>query len=311
MTPRELSYIRRSLDDTPVEDWLTDQWQAIEALQTSQAKQAARTRLARWAFYVWRMFLEISATWTPENLYQEFVEQVVAQDVQFGFISFNYDTFLDWAVKDVLGDDLMDLGSYKEANPVKPHGSINWIVPNRGTADEPRTDQWREVPDRLDYRARIMLAVGRMFNGPPISDSYPVLVIPPGHRALDANLYAPGVFRWVDDHYFYPLVMLPLTTKQYDFMPSLPDNMIKEAQDLLKQAKDVYVIGYRARDQIFSKMVESVPEGTRLHVVGLEAGLETAQGTADRILKQCPQMRPGKVYTKGFQGFVEAGSPSE
>jgi len=94
------------------------------------------------------MFLETSWTWIPENLYRKFITQVVAQDAPFGLITFNYDTFLDQAVQEIPGDDLTQLASCKRASLVKPHGTINRLVPNRGTADEPRTDQWREAhPD--------------------------------------------------------------------------------------------------------------------------------------------------------------------
>jgi hypothetical protein len=301
LTPGELADLQASIGDTPVEDWLTTRWGAIETLRTPEAKETERTRFGRLAFYVWRLFLEISSTWTEDDYHRVFLEQVVTRDEQFGLISFNYDTFLDQAVQRVRGADLTTLTGYFRANLVKPHGSINWIVPRR--PEDPEIESVRE--DSTDYSWRIAFASGRMFNGPPMRSWDQLLVIPPGHRALRPYPLVPGVFRWVHNSYFYPLVMLPLTTKLYDFAPLLPAVMIKEAQRLLQQADDVYVIGYRGRDQIFATMLEVVREGTRLHVVGLN----TAQETAEHIRGLCPKIQLVPVHTGGFRGFVEAGSP--
>ncbi len=309
LTPNELRDLHQSIGETPIEDWLTERWAAIEGLRTPQAKQAAQTQFGRLTFYVWRMFLEISAIWTPENLYFNFVNQVVAQQAPFGLISFNYDTLLDQALKHILGVDLMHLESYRKASLIKPHGSINWVVPSGQAPSDPEMRVNREREDLIDYDARIALAAGQMFNRPPEENLDRVEVIPPGHRALRPEGEGAGVasvFRWVYNRYFYPLVMLPLTSKQYGFLPTLPDIMIEQASGLLRQAEDVFVIGYRARDEIFSKMLEAIPEGARLHVVGRDA----AEETADRILRQRPQMRLARIHTEGFRGFVEAGSPA-
>lgn len=300
---RELEGLRASIGDAPVEDWLTTKWTAIQALRTPEAKETERTLFGRIAFYVWRLFLEVSWTWTEDDYHRIFLDQVVARDEPFGMISFNYDTFLDQAVQRVRGADLTTLSGYHRANLVKPHGSINWIVPRRPS--DPLIEPGREGSP--DYAWRFAFASGRMFNGTPISSWDEVLVIPPGHRALLPSPFAEGVFRWVYFSYFYPLVMLPLTTKLYDFAPLLPGDMIGQAQGLLRQAEDVYVIGYRGRDEIFGTMLDAVPEGARLHVIGRGS----AQETADRILGRCPQMRLAKVHTGGFRGFVEVGSPAK
>ena len=63
------------------------------------------------------------------------------------------------------------------------------------------------------------------------------------------------------DQYFYPFGMLPLTTKLYDFAPLFPAAMITQAHRLLRQAEDIYVIGYRGWDQIFATMLEAMPTG--------------------------------------------------
>ncbi len=139
-----------------------------------------------------------------------------------------------------------------------------------------------------------------MFNGTPIRSWDQLLVIPPRHVAM-RNYET--VFRWVSYGSFYPLVLLPLTTKMHDFMPALIPDMIERAQRLLARADNVYVVGYRARDEIFRSMLETVRQGTRLHVIGRGS---TSQ-IAGHILGLCPHMSLFTDSEVGFQGFVETG----
>lgn len=81
LTTNEARNLQTSIGTTPVEDWLTARWAAIAGLPSAQAKQTAQTEFGRLTFYVWRMLLGISATWTTENLYNNFVAQIVAQHV--------------------------------------------------------------------------------------------------------------------------------------------------------------------------------------------------------------------------------------
>src|SRR5690348_12490670 len=104
-------------------------------------------------------------------------------------------------------------------------------------------------------------------------------------------------FRW----YFYPLVVIPLTTKMYSFMPDLPADMIRRGQELFAIAEDVYLIGYRAIDEIFNEMATRARPSTRLHVVGRGNPGEVA----DRVAKQ-HNMQPGGIHTEGFLGFLNA-----
>lgn len=72
----------------------------------------------------------------------KFCDQLDTRDEPFGLISFNYDTFLDQAVQRVSG-------------LIKPHGSINWIIPRRpGDRElEPKTIRLRAAPARGNDRA--------------------------------------------------------------------------------------------------------------------------------------------------------------
>lgn len=87
-------------------------------------------------------------------------------------------------MKHVLGEHLMDLGSYRRAKLVKLHGSVNWVVPISPDPADPMFPSGRERQDQIDYDARLAVAIGNMFNRGPVKNLDPVAVIPPDHRAL-------------------------------------------------------------------------------------------------------------------------------
>lgn len=301
LTDADLTVLRADIGDQPVENWLTAEWQRVENYGP-QRQQAGRVRLARLAFYIWHMFLAISTTPARETQYDRLLRQLLARDEPFGLISFNYDTMLDQVVQDMLGWDLTTLESYHRAKLVKPHGSVNWLFFRRGTDPRIETDREGNV---VDYAARYQLASGRMF-GQPLSDNGgDIYVIPPSHRAMRR---ADSVYRWVDNFHFYPLLMLPLLTKAEGtlstWVPAMP---IKWAQELLREADDIYVVGYRARDETFRDMVSAAKDGARLHVVGRSR--DSAQEVTDRVLGLSSTLTSGIIYDAGFAAYVDAGSP--
>ncbi len=128
LTQRALADLRSAIGTAPVEDWLTRTWGEIQQLREDTSRTSARARFGRLAFYIWRLFLGISATYHDANLFRVFLDKLVVKDVPFGLITFNYDTFLDQAVEQVLGVPLTTMEDYRKANLIKPHGSINWIA---------------------------------------------------------------------------------------------------------------------------------------------------------------------------------------
>jgi hypothetical protein len=206
---------------------------------------------------------------------------------------------LDQAMQYVLGSELDSPESYAEAQLIKPHGSVNWFIQRRPT--DPVIDTSREIG--VDYAARYRLATGLMFSRTPSSRLDDICVIPPGHEAM---LGTGRVFHWMGNSYFYPLLMLPLLTKTASPLTTwLPVQPINWSHTLLSRADDIYVVGYRARDDIFRDMIVSVKDGARLHVVGRGGAGEVA----GRVTALSSRLRDGSIHDAGFAAYVDAGSP--
>lgn len=287
----DLQNIRGAIGKGPVEEWLTREWDRINALRTAASRQASKTLFAKLVFYIWRLFLGVSTTYFEMNLYRIFVAKLIERDEEFGLISFNYDTLLDRAVHSVLGANLTSITGYYDARLLKPHGSVNWILAPRN--GDPAFELEQAGP--RDYHSRYGLASTQLFADRAISWDY-LRVIPPDHNHLvDHQL----VFSRVGQQYFYPLVLIPLTTKMYSFMPDLPTEMIRRGQELFASANDVYLIGYRAIDEIFADMAKTVRRETRLHVIGRGNAIEVA----NRVLAK-HQMQLGGIHADGFREFL-------
>ncbi len=64
-----------------------------------------------------------------------------------------------------------------------------------------------------------------------------------------------------------PLILMPLTTKLYSYFDEFYTKMLTAGTQLLAQAKEIYVIGYQAQDEIIRDLFKEVKEGTIIHVV--------------------------------------------
>ncbi len=289
----ELQSLRVSIGKGSVEEWLTNEWDRINALHTATSRQGWKTLFGKLVFYIWRLFLGVSESYFEMNLYRVFATKLRERDEEFALISFNYDTLLDRAVHSVLGANLTGLNGYYETPFLKPHGSVNWLLGRRGDDPVFAIEQQGEP----DYKSRFQLASSQMFSGRPISWDQ-LHIIPPDHEHL---AHYKLVFSRVGMQYFYPLVLIPLTVKMYSFMPDLPAEMIRRGQQLFAKAEDVYLIGYRAIDEIFGDMVKNVRPGTRLHIIGRA----TANDVAKRVLAKCPDMQQASIHKDGFRGFLD------
>lgn len=284
-------FIRRGIS---LEQWLTEQWDFKNTLSTDQALRSRRKNFGLLTFYLWRMLQGIStASYSSSNLYNSFVQKVVSKDEEFGFINFNYDTLLDRAYQNVCGfilDGALD--QYISSNYVKPHGSVNWFLQRRANDKVISLDE-----QRRDINMRLGYATAQMFDVDLLSMAK-MVVVDPSHKDLDSfDFLASSRF---DRQYFYPLVLLPLSSKLYDHIEGFRDQIIDHGKKMLSIASDVYLIGYRADDAAIRDMFESIRPGTKLHVVSL--------GDANRIsinvLSGNANFEQGLVFTGGFAEFV-------
>jgi hypothetical protein len=245
-------------------------------------------------FYIWQLLREVSETYTEENLYAELLRKIYREDEEFSLLSFNYDTLLDRAF-DRNFFPLNTSHDYDRARLIKPHGSVNWYVRGR------RSDNVAiHELSSLDIYARE--AAAHMFQGDSI-DSRAPFVLNPFHRSTVKygdvlNHPAQGAGR-----IHYPLVLVPLTTKLYPLLGGFYNKAVTDARHWISNADDVYLIGYRANDDIIKEMCRTLRVGVRLHVVS------TTPDSAARIMADVRSWQPtfheGDAMGGGFETFVE------
>jgi len=273
-----------------VERWLTERWERVESLKEERSKSAEKAFFGRLTCHLWLLLQGVSDSYTLASGYYQFLKRLRLKDEPFALVSFNYDTLLDQAVQDCYGTPLLALRDYLSFGLIKPHGSVNWLLPRRDA--DPRI---RGMARNDDVRART--ATSMLFNGPPhLVDR--VVVLPP--RVSSGTLRE--LLDGTDDDYSYPLLFMPLTTKLYTTVSAFYETVIAKANELLAQASQVYLVGYRAADDIIKEMFQRVAPGTPLHVVG--------RGRAGDVMKSvlswATHLSQGEICDTGFMEFAKA-----
>ncbi len=77
--------------------------------------------------------------------------------------------------------------------------------------------------------------------------------------------------------------------------------MLDAGTQLLAQAKEIYVIGYQAQDEIIRYLFKEVKEGTIIHVVSNK--LSTAVTVMDRVVSLAEGLVKGHTIEDGFAKF--------
>lgn len=281
------------------EEWLTSEWNKISSFKEVATRDAQKGFMAQIAFYIWLTLLGVSK-WTYENhrnsrdnnTYLILMSKLFIKDEPFGLINFNYDLLLDFAYKDAFRKTFQNLDDYLNNNYVKPHGSVNWLLSKRH--DDRNIDISHE--NNMDTRTRLDTAISLMFRDAPVPMSG-ILIKDPNHR----DLYTiDDLLRSFNRQYFYPLIFLPLTSKAYSSISGFEDKIIAKGKDLISRAKEIYLIGYQANDDIIREMVKSATKGTKLHVVGLDS----SDMIVDGVLKWASNLEKGQIYKEGFYKFA-------
>ena len=296
LSMEDLNEYRSAIDPTGLEKYLTDKWNAIETLKSRGTRQGEYGEFGSLTFYNWWMMQNISNMYNEENAYRKFIKKLKRKDENFSLISFNYDTFLDRAVQSVYHHSFVgSLSSYLENDPplIKPHGSVNWFLQKR------QEDLIIDPNEQsFDYTVRIDRASSLMFSGKPIS-MIGIRVVEPNHPDLNSlNFITSGKF---NHQYFYPLVLIPLTTKLYPLIQDFHETVIKKAVDVVSRAEEIYLIGYRAQDEVASDILNAAPNGTRLFIIGLDG----SDKIESNVLADHKNLSKGKVFKDGFARFVE------
>jgi hypothetical protein len=275
-----------------LEKWLTQRWKQIQSLKQDITKTSERAFFGRICFYLWNLLQRVSTTYNSLNGYDLFTKKLKDRDEPFGLISFNYDTLLDRAVKYRFGVPLISLNDYFRIPLIKPHGSVNWLSPKRDT------DSVTYVRASFDLPGLLSQASNQIFNGGPLNFGNVQVLYPDDPELSDIQRLSDPRF---GKQYFYPLILLPLTVKQYDFLVGFNERIISEGKKILSTASEIYLIGYRAADDVIKEMFAEVKAGTTLHVVSLADSNEIM----NRVLDWYPGNLTATASSRGFWDFLE------
>ena len=181
------------------------------------------------------------------------------------------------------------MSSYLEANFIKPHGSVNWVIEKR--ENDPI------VPTNSDMKTRIDLAMDNFF----MNGAIPIKTLRVLRPSLEQIRYTDIANVWdnLRMDYFYPLVFLPLAQKKLDHFINFYEQVIEKGKEMVKQADEIYIIGYRAKDDIIKDLLSHIPKKPVLHVVSFNE----AETISDNIRSWAPNFQKGKIINGGFSEF--------
>jgi len=294
----ELNEFKKSFENTEnrsLEEWLTMRWDGMKNLQSTQTIRAEEKLFGRLTFYIWWLMVNISNSSAGENLYNDFMRKLVLMDEHFGLINFNYDVLLDKAyqkVGDTFANPNHSLNIYLEQNYIKPHGSINWLLQRR---------PGEQLPNDLisaNYKIRYEHAAGQMFKNRAKISMNNIKIIDPLNQDLNRlRIIASSEF---NGQFFYPLILLPLSTKLFEQIEDFKIKIIDSAKNMISRASEIYFIGYRAQDEVIKEILSPTKRGTKLYIIGKG----NTNDIARRILKIQPNFILEKTSPFGFEFFI-------
>jgi hypothetical protein len=277
-------------EDKSVEKWLSEKWVSLKDIKSEDKKRAEINVFGKIVFYIWNVLRIVSTSYDEGNIYHIFLQRFIDTfDEDIGIIDFNYDTLLDQSYEHVYNISFKgNLDTYLKRRFIKPHGSINWIMPPR--SNDPN------VPQRNDTNLRIRMAMEEYFSGPISIESLEVLN--PGIEHLrDVNIAKS--WESIGHPFFYPLIFLPLANKDFTNITGFQNKVIERAKNIMMMANEVYLIGYKAEDDIINDLLSVVPFGSQLHVVSMHDAKKISQ----RVLNINNNLRRGSIINGGFSDF--------
>lgn len=275
-----------------VERYLTERWQKIASLKSASVQKAEKTFFGRVSYYLWNVLNSISKTYPMAQGYSELLQMLYTDDEDFGLVSFNYDTLLDQSYQDVFMNPLASINDYLASNIVKLHGSVNWFL--LGRDEDPPLGIGEH---NYDTAVRLRQITERMFNGSPINFDK-LQILDPKHNKLK-NL--PELMEHFHSGCLYPLLFIPLTGKLYEIVSGFADKITAKAEELFRSADDIFLIGYRANDDLIHKLLLQAKPDTNLHVIGKG---ESAQQISTQVLSMHKNLTAGTVDPSGFRSFI-------
>lgn len=292
LSASELSMFQQEVEkrsDKSVEKWLEEQWNAIPNIPSTANKNSQTRLFGRKAMYLWNVLRTVSNSYDENNIYRLFLKNLSEENKGFGIINFNYDTLLDKAYQGVFHNTFLSIENYLEENFIKPHGSVNWLLGKR--------DGDLEVPSTHDTDLRIKMAMDQFFMNGAISITKLQVVDPMLEPFREGDIAR--VWERLGIDYFYPLVFLPLAQKNLDHINNFYEQVIGKGKAMFQEAEEIYLIGYRAKDDIIKELFELAPDGTALHVVSDK----NAISISEEIRSWATNLKKGSMLNGGFANF--------
>lgn len=273
-----------------LESWLTKRWNDITALKTDRKKRSELSWFGNVTLYIWNILNRVSQTYPSAQGYSSLLKKLYDRDEEFALISFNDDTLLDQSYQDIFRKQFISKEDYINEKFIKLHGSVNWFIKGRD-GEAFISDKYRGA-----LGVRIRTLVESIYSGGPLSMNR-VEIIDPKHTSLK-NIDT--LMNYFHSTHFYPLLFIPLTEKAYDIVSDFKDVMIEKAEEFFRSATDIYLLGYRAKDDLIHELLRNVAYGTKLHVIG--------RTSAERISKYTrgknPNLEQGIISNEGFRNFA-------
>lgn len=288
----DLDFCREKVKEVQsFEKWMTDRWNDLSKIREVKKFNAERTFFGRLIFYIWKTLLAVSEKYDENGAYRRLLNKLKTNSEEFGLVNFNYDLLLDYAAKDVYGITLNSIEDYLEFDYIKPHGSVNWFLGKRKNDPALGSETSMDTSLRFDQASRLMFGDENLtFTG--------VTIIDPNHR----DLYnVDSIIHRFGNQYFYPVVLLPLTVKGYDSIAGFSNSVIEKGKELLSKADEIFLIGYRAQDEIIKNLLENAKTDAGLIVVSPNNPDEISK----RVLSFKPNLNAKGIIKIGFSEFVD------
>src|SRR6266849_1575931 len=261
--------------------------EVLEHLQTEAESYAQGHRqLAAVRYYLHDMLWACGDAWLHEahgvTNYRTLLDEINRfrkPDETVSLVTFNYDTLLEPGLED-LGFKITRVSDYVEQNPhykvFKVHGSVNWgQVVSRESFQAPGN----VAPPTIER----MIA---MANELQITESF---VLSPTRPMA-----------WVDNEPVFPAIAIPVQAKSKF---ACPQSHIDCLEKLLPKVTKILIIGWRAMEQHFLRLLAAHLPKRRVLVYIVAGDEESARNTGEALGRFDIQLKMG-LDKGGFTDFI-------
>jgi hypothetical protein len=269
----------------------------LENLQAVSGKHPQGYReMAAIRYYLQWMIWQCELDWeevhmgvTNYKTLMYLIRQYCKEPRPFYFVTFNYDTMLEKAIR-VLGGQIEAIQDYinsKDYKLFKVHGSVNWgkIISPRVPFEPLHTPYPEETARAVIRLANIILASSESVTN---------------HYQMIGSLKS----QKREDPPWFPAIAIPLESK-LDF--ELPPGHLDMLKQCIPQVSKLLLIGWRATDAPFLELLaDLLPPDVFLHVVCGTA--RDGREVVDRFHAAGIRIKDHGIQDGGFTSFVRSNA---